>query len=430
MEIRALSRTLFGAKALACAAIATATSLAWNTAGADWPEFRGPTGQGIANVHSLPVEWSPTRNVAWKQAIPGAGWSSPILWQEHIDLTTAVNEGGKLSLRALCLDAHTGKALWTTEVLSANAVRAHTKNSQASATPITDGVRLYVHFGHYGTAALDLNGNVLWRNTNLKYSPVHGNGGSPILSGPALIFSADGASDPFIAALDKASGALLWKTPRGTDSARTFSFSTPLAIKVNGRMEIVSPASGAVIAYDPANGSEIWRVGYGEGYSVVPRPVFGNGLVFVSSGFDHPSMLAIRPDGTGDVTASHVAWKSSRGAPKTPSPLLVGTELYFVSDEGMLTCADAKTGRVHWQERVGGNYSASPIFGAGNLYVQSEEGVATVVKAGLSFTLLNRNDLKERTLASWAVDEGIIYIRTERSLYRIQRPIPAAAAGQ
>ena len=407
-------------------------SLAWlalfplTTFSADWPQFRGADGQGDSKSGPVPVEWSTTRNIAWQQRIPGAGWSSPIIHRDRLYLTTAVApaSGGNLSLRALCLDTHTGKVLWNTEVFSAAAIGAHSKNGHASPTPITEGERLYVHFGPYGTAALDFKGTILWKNSSLKYSSVHGNGGSPIVAGNVLIFSCDGANNPFIVGLNKATGDVLWRTPRNTKAKKTFSFSTPLAITVNGQTQVISPTSGAVMAYDPKDGKELWRVRYPEGYSVVPRPVFGHGLVYVSTAFDQPLVYAIRPDGKGDVTDTHVAWTIPKGGPKTPSPLLVGDELYFISDGGIMTCADAKSGKVHWQERVGGNFSASPVHASGRIYVHSEEGVTSVLKAGTAFEVLAKNDLKERTLASSAIDEGVIYMRTGSHLWRIQEPIP------
>jgi outer membrane protein assembly factor BamB len=389
------------------------------TRSANWPQFRGPDGQGHADVRQAPTTWG--TNVAWKKQIPGNGWSSPIICRDQIFLTTAIpSDSGKQSLHALCLDARSGKTVWSTELFSAVPQRGHQKNSHASATPTTDGEKIYAHFGPYGTAALDLHGKVLWRNTSLNYSSVHGNGGSPVLVGNALIFSCDGASDPFVVALNKATGEVIWKTPRTTESKKTFSFSTPLAIEVNGQTQVVSPTSGGVMAYDPRDGKEIWRARYPEGYSVVPRPVFGRGLVFVSSAFDRPVLYAIRPGGKGDVTETHVAWSISKGAPSTPSPLIAGNEIYFVSDAGIMTCADAMTGTIHWQERMGGNYSASPVLAGGKIYVQSEEGVATVLKPGTVFEVLSKNDLKERTLASYAVDEGVIYIRGAEHLFRIE----------
>jgi outer membrane protein assembly factor BamB len=395
----------------------------------NWPEFRGPTGQGVVAAGKLPVEWSTTKNVVWKQPLAGKAWSSPIIQDGRIYLTTAVQEesNGKkeLSLRAISLDAANGKQLWEREVFrydAAKAPRIHNKASHANPTPLADGERLYVHFGHHGTACLDLNGTVLWRNTELAYRPVHGNGGTPILVDNALIFSCDGGDKQFVVALDRKTGKPLWKTDRKTDVPKKFAFGTPLLIQVKDQKQVISPGAGFVAAYDPKNGKEIWKVRYGEGYSVVPRPVFGHGLVFVSSGFDSPSLLAIRPGGQGDVTDTHVAWRLNKGAPLTPSPLLVGDELYLVSDQGIASCLDAETGKVHWQERVGGNYSASPLVADGKIYFQNEEGVGVVVKAGKKFEQLAKNPLGEPTFASYAVADGALFIRTEKNLYRIETP--------
>ncbi len=220
-------------------------------------------------------------------------------------------------------------------------------------------------------------------------------------------------------ALNKKTGEVLWKTPRSFNAKKKFSFSTPLLIDANGRSQVVSPSSGAVYAYDPKDGRELWQVRYAEGYSVVPRPVFGHGLLFISTAFDSPEVIAIRPDGQGNVTGTHVAWTLSKGAPKTPSMLLVGDELYFVSDAGIATCIDARTGRVHWTERVGGNYSASPLLADGRIYLQNEEGMGVVLAPGKTFQPLARNSLGERTLASYAVTDGALFIRTEAHLYRI-----------
>ena len=389
----------------------------------DWPEFRGPTGQGHYGK-ALPTEWSTTKNVVWKQTIPGKGWSSPIVQDGRVFLTTAVPVPGSKdqSLQALCLDAAKGKLLWQTEVFrqdGAKAPRIHKKNSHASPTPLTDGRRLFVHFGHQGTACLDLDGKVLWRNTELRYVPVHGNGGSPILVKDKLVFSCDGFDKQFVVALDKDRGKVVWKTDRKCEAFKKFSFSTPLLIAANGREQIISPTSDAVVAYDPADGKEIWRAKY-DGYSLIPRPVFGHGMVFLSSGYDLPSLLAIRVNGRGDVTKSHIAWTISKGAPLTPSPLLVKDELYMVSDGGLASCLDAKSGKVHWQKRIGGAFSASPLHADGRIYLQSEEGVTTVLKIGTAFEQIAQNKMEERTFASFAAADGAIYLRTESKLYRIQ----------
>jgi outer membrane protein assembly factor BamB len=386
---------------------------------ADWTEFRGPTGQGLSTEEGLPVEWSRTKNVVWKVPTP-PGWSSPLVARGKVYLTAAVPQDGGHSLRALCLDAASGKTVWEREVFreGPSSPRPHSKNSHASPTPLLEGERLYVHFGHQGTACLDQDGKIVWTNSDFTYPPVHGNGGSPILIDDVLVFSCDGATDPFIVALDKTSGKLRWKTNRKTDAYKKFSFSTPLAIEVKGQKQAISPGSDVVSALDPATGTEIWRARY-KGYSVIPRPVFGHGLVFVCIGYDIPGLIAIRTDGSGDVTDTHIAWRMRQGAPHTPSPLLVGNELYTVSDGGIATCLDARTGKPHWQKRLGGAFSASPLHATGRVYFQSEDGVGIVLAAATTFRQLARNDLGERSLASYAAADGALFIRTEKHLYRI-----------
>ena len=388
---------------------------------ADWPEFRGPTGQGHADGE-VPIEWGPDKNVAWKREMPGKGWSSPVVAGGRVYLTTAVPgpDDNALSLRVLCLNAAGGSTVWDREVFHPardKSPRIHAKNSHASPTPVFHGGRVYAHFGHQGTVCLDSDGSVIWRSEELTYAPVHGNGGSPVVVDDLLVFSCDGGDRRFVAALELATGKVRWKTPRSWGVDRGFSFSTPLLMTAGGRRQVVSPGSGGVAAYDPATGKELWRVRY-DGYSVIPRPVFGHGLVFVCTGYNTPSLLAIRPDGSGDVTETHVAWSTRKNVPHTPSPLLVGDDLYLVSDAGTASCLDAKTGRVHWQQRLGGNFSASPLSASGRIYFQNEEGAATVARAGHAFEAVARNALRERTLASYAASEGALYLRTEKQLYR------------
>ena len=389
----------------------------------DWPEFRGPTGQGHYEG-KLPVHWGPNKNITWKQDIPGKGWSSPVICKERIFLTTGVplmDEDKTLSLRVLCLDTEKGKVLWNKEVLTwpgAQVPRHHKKNSNASPTPIIEGNRLYVHFGHLGTACLDLDGKILWRQTKLKYRPVHGNGGSPALVDDLLIYSMDGGDKQLVVALDKNTGKVKWKTDRKSTARKKFSFGTPLVIEVNEQKQVISTGSDMVAAYDVQTGKEIWRLRY-EGYSLIPRPVFGHGMVFLSTCYDSPTLLAIKVGGSGDVTESHLVWDRALGAPHAPSPLLVGNELYTVSDRGIAGCADAKTGQVHWTKRLNGGFSASPLFAAGKIYFQSEGGVGYVVQAGTEFKLLATNDMEERTLASYAASDGAIFLRTAEHLYRI-----------
>lgn len=388
----------------------------------DWPEFRGPTGQGLLLKGKLPTTWSKDKNVVWKRDIPGKGWSSPIVVGGRVYLTTAVpGDGSDQSLRTLCLDAAKGEILWDNEVFHQDGKHApniHGKNSHASPTPLLRDGKLFVHFGHQGTACLDLDGKILWRNTSLRYTPVHGNGGSPILVDDLLVFSCDGGDKRIVVALNVADGKVRWKTDRTVEASKNFSFGTPLLIEVDGHKQIVSPGSNVVSALDPADGKEIWRVRY-NGYSLIPRPVYGHGLLFICTGYDRPSLLAIRPDGKGDVTDTHVAWKTTKAVAHTPSLLLVGDELYMVSDAGIASCLDARTGKVNWQERIGGNYSASPLFADGKLYFLSEQGTGVVLQAGKEFKLLAKNVLDERSLASPAAADGDLFLRTEKQLYRI-----------
>lgn len=391
-------------------------------AATDWPEFRGPTGQGLSEARQVPTHWSTNSNIAWKVPIAGEGWSSPVLAHGRIYLTTATpSPRGGLELRALALDPKDGHTVWNRIVFeeSGTGGSMHSKNSKASPTPLVLQDRIVVHFGHLGTACLDATGQVLWRQTSLKYAPVHGNGGSPIQAGDGIFFSCDGAEKPFAVLLDATSGDIRWRRDRETDAAKKFSFSTALLITNGIRREIISPASGAVLAYDPPTGRELWRVTYGNGYSVVPRPVFAHGLLFIGTGYDRASLLAIRPGGDGDLTATHIAWQTNRGAPNTPSVLVDQGRIYFISDGGVATCAEATTGKVLWNERLAGDYSASLLGAEGRVYFINEAGLCTIVKAGPTFEVVAKNDLGERTLASPAVADGALFLRTKEHLYRL-----------
>ena len=391
----------------------------------DWPEFRGPTGQGHSAERGLPLEWSESRNVAWKTAVPGTGWSSPVVGGDRVWLTTAVQGGDArksraVSLRVLAFDVATGREIVNVEIFRVERPGyINSKNSRASPTPILSGDRVYVHFGADGTAALTTSGDVLWR-TRLDYESQHGNGGSPVLYGDLLIFSGDGSNDAFVVALDTRTGKVRWKTPRRQPADQ--AYSTPLVIRVGDRDQVVSVGAYRAAAYDPLTGKEIWRVSYGDGFSNVPRPVYGHGLVYIATGFQQPSLLAVRADGAGDVTKTHIAWTLKRGAPLTPSPLVVGDELYIVNDGGIASCLDAKTGETRWLQRLGGEYSASPVVADGRIYFLSEGGVATVIAPGKEFRKLATSSLDGETLASMAISDGSIFIRTDSHLYRIGAP--------
>lgn len=416
-------------RSLVMATLILFAALTQNLAAEDWPEFRGPDADGHSGATGLPATWSVDQNVVWKRPVSGLAWSSPIVLGDRVYLTTSVADGEELgpgqSLRAICLNGESGTVEWDVEVFHQRATdpktdKVHRKNSHASATPVTDGKHLYVHFGTHGTACLTLDGSIVWKNQELKYTPVHGNGGSPVLVDGLLVVSCDGGDVEFIVALDQNNGEIRWKTDRtATHLRKKFAFGTPLVITVDGMKQIVSQGAGAVYGYEPADGSVIWKVDYADGYSVVPRPVFAHGLLYVSSGFDKAKLLAIDPGGRGDITETHVRWTLTKGAPHTPSPLVVGKELYVVSDGGVLTCADAASGEIHYQQRLGGKFSASPLFADGKIYVQAEEGEGIVFRPGREYEELSRNQLEARTFASYAVFDSSLLIRTEKHLYRI-----------
>ena len=380
----------------------------------DWPQFRGPTGQGVSEERGLPTTWSENKNIRWKTAIPGRGWSSPVVQGDRIWLTTATEDGK--SLRAIAIDRNTGAILQNIEIFRLKSAKlANAKNSFASPTPVIEGDRIYLHFGAFGTACITQTGEIIW-TTKLEYdNGQHGTGGSPIIYEDLLIVSCDGNDVQFVAALDKATGKVRWKKMREGYQA----YTTPLVVSLPEGDQVISPGALRAIAYEPRTGKEIWQVKYGEGFSNVPRPVFGHGLVFICTGFQQASLLAIKPDGRGDITKSKIVWRLDRGVPLTPSPLLVGDELYMVSDNGIATSVDAKTGQELWRARVGGNHSASPIYADGKIYFLSEEGESVVIAPGRQLKHLATNQLDGPTLASIAVSGSSLFIRSATHLYRI-----------
>ncbi|MDE2924476.1 MAG: PQQ-binding-like beta-propeller repeat protein [Acidobacteriota bacterium] len=410
-------RTALGL-ALALAAVAAAHA-------GEWPQFRGPTGQGHAPDEAAPLTWSETENVAWKAPVPGRGWSSPVIAGGLVWLTTAVTDRETgTSLRLQSYDVRSGDAVRDVEVFDiSDTTLLNQKNSFASPTPVIDpsGERVYVHFGAQGTAAVAASGDsvheVLWR-TRFPYTSQHGNGGSPILYESLLIVSIDGYDTAFLVAVDAETGNERWRAVRPAPISQ--AYSTPLAIRVGEADQIVNVSAFRASSHEPATGREIWRVEYPGGFSNVSRPVYGHGIVYLSTGFNEPVLLAVRPTGTGDVTDSKTVWRLRRGAPLTVSPILVGDGLYTVTDSGIATCIDALTGEIRWQHRLGGNHSASPIHAGGRIYFQSEEGVTTVIAPGPRFEQLARNELDGSTLASIAVADGALFIRTGTHLYRIE----------
>ena len=393
----------------------------------DWPQFRGATGQGIVASSQLPVTWSDRRNILWKTPIKGLGYSSPVVRDNRIWLTTALPDEGRLLV--LKLDLSSGQPLLEVPVFEHDRLWAiHWKNSHASPTPVLADGRCYVHFGSHGTAALDEDGRVLWKQRLLYYHH-HGPGSSPVLSGKTLILICDGLdhsfyddrvipepiAPQFVAGLDADTGDIKWLTRR----EGRHSYATPLEITVEGKQQVVCPGGSFVAAYDPETGAELWRVRH-NGYSLVPRPVFGHGLVFVCTGYDEPTLLAIRPTGSGDVTDSHVVWKSDDAVPLNPSPVLSDDALFTLSDNGVVTCYEAATGKVRWKKRVGGNYSASPLLAGQKLYMLNESGTTLVANIGGSYKLLSRNLLDGRTLSSLSAAGQSLLLRTDSHLLRIE----------
>lgn len=393
------------------------------TAAETWPQFRGPSGQGIASGPG-PLKWGKDNGIAWKVPLAALGWSSPVIADGKIILTGSRKDGDTIHLTAFALDVATGKKLWNIDLFKPTAEETaalHGKNSLASSTPvIADGV-VYVHFGHMGTAALRIDdGKVIWK-TQVSYKPMHGNGGSPVIVGDLLVVNADAEIDPTILAFCRKDGGIAWRTPRGQEVRSKFSFSTPLVVETDGRTEILSAASGMIGAYAPGDGRLLWKVTYGEGYSVVPRPVVADGMAYVATGYNVPKLLAIRlGDATGDVTKTHIAWEVTRRMPKTPSMIATNGQILVLDDTGTLTSLNAKSGKPAWNEKLAGNFSASPILTGETLYAVTEDGVCYVVKISPDAAKIEfETDIAERTLASPVLLDGALYLRTENHLWKI-----------
>lgn len=393
----------------------------------DWQVFRGPAGDGSSTLKNLPIEWSIDKNVTWKTDLPGEGWSSPVVYKGVVYLTAAIaqsktDETSAYDLMVFGINLDNGEVRWkkTVFVQPADAPRRHQKNSHASPTPIVQDDQLYVHFGHQGTACLSLTGEVIWKTVSIEYKPVHGNGGTPVIVDDTIVFSVDGAAIAKVIALDLSNGEVRWTFDRESNAPRKFSFSTPALIEVDGKRQIVSPGSDVVHGLDAETGEMIWKVKY-DGYSVIPKPVFRDGLVYVCTSYNTPWIYCIDPTGKGDITETHVRWSHQKQVPHTPSIIITEGRIYMVSDRGIGSCLDAKTGEVIWQERVGGNYSASPLLANGLIYMQSEQGDATVIGAGPEYKVVAKNTFGQRTLASYGVTDGTLLIRTSESLYCIQK---------
>ena len=391
---------------------------------ANWPELRGPTKDGQAPNARPPLTWSETNHIAWKTPIHDLGWSSPVIWEKQIWVTTATESGREMF--AVCVDSESGKVVKDVKVFDTpQPEHVASVNSYASPTPAIEAGRVYVHYGTYGTACLDTgNGRIRWSRRDLNCDHHEGPGASLLLDGDRLYFTVDGRDVQYVIALEKTTGRTLWKTDRSVDYSAfpnncRKAFCTPILIEAAGRRQLVSPGAKALFAYDPASGVELWKARY-DGWSMVPRPLFGHGLLYVITDYERPQLWAVRPDGQGDVTDTHVKWKVAKDMPATASLLLVGDLLYLVNDQGFALCLEAATGNVVWRERLKGKHSASPIYAAGRMYFFSEKNLTTVIQPGREFKVLAENQLEDRVMATPAVTGDALVLRTKTHLYRLQ----------
>ncbi len=413
---------------------------ALETARADWPGFRGPwgdghaTGPGDTTVLGLPLNWSETENVKWKTETPYRGWSTPVVLGGQVWLTAATTDGHDFF--ALCVDSQTGQVRFNQELFHCERPEplGNGVNSYATPSPAIEPGRVYVHFGSYGTACLDTSDfKVLWKRQDLRCRHYRGPASSLVLFENLLILTMDGVDVQYLAALDTKSGRTVWKTDRSVawndenvpgqmarDGDLRKAHSTPLIVRSAGRLQMLSAGAKAAYAYDPPTGRELWRVRY-DAWSAAPVPVYDHGLAFIVSGFGGKTeLLAIRTDGQGDVTDTHVAWRTDSMVTKTASPVLAEGLLYMVNDEGLLTCLETASGKQVWRARIPGNYAASPIYADGRLHFFNQQGRTTVLKPGRTFEPLATNTLASGFMASPAVAQNSLFLRTKTHLYRIQ----------
>jgi outer membrane protein assembly factor BamB len=399
----------------------------------NWPQFRGPDGNGHSDARGLPLHWSEARNVVWKTAIHDRGWSSPVIFGKQIWLTSASKDGRELFV--LCIDRDTGKIIRDWKLFHVEQPQfAHAFNTHASPTPVIEEGRVYITFGAAGTACIDTRTfRVLWERRDIECNHFRGAGSSPILFRDLLLMHFDGSDHQFVIALDKKTGRTVWRTKRSidfqdldqngkpaADGDLRKAFSTPHVMQINGRWEMVSLGAKAAYSYDPFTGKELWRVEERGQHSASTRPVIGHGMIFFPTGFAAGQLFAVRTGGEGLITDTHVVWKVKRGVSNKPSILLVDDLIYMIGDTGIASCVDAKTGEQVWQQRIGGEYSASPVYADGRLWFFSEDGKTTVLKPGRVFEKLAENQLDDGFLASPAIAGMAFFLRTRTHLYRIE----------
>lgn len=432
-------------------AVALSLSVAVNGAGADnWPQFRGPHGNGIADAKGLPLEWSETKNVKWKTPIHDKGWSSPVIWGDQIWLTTATEDGSQLF--ALCVDKHTGRIVHDLKLFDAVQPELWKRyNSYASPTPVIEEGRVYVTFGEAGTACLDTQtGKVLWTRRDLKCNHYRGAGSSPILYQNLFILHFDGVDDQFVIALDKRTGKDVWKTKRSVDfkdldadgkpkAEGDFrkAYGTPQIVTLEGRPVMLSTGAKALYAYDPLTGRELWQVEVQPFHSSGARPLFGHGLVFFAAGFSRGHLLAVKPpplstwkpgnvyeatpNSEPEPGKAQVVWRVTKGVPETPSPVLKDDLLFVVDNNGFVSAVEALTGNVLWNERLLKAVYGSPICAEGRVYATDRDGRTVVFAAAREFKRLAENKVDDNQGgASLAASGKAIYLRTVSALYRIE----------
>lgn len=393
----------------------------------DWPCFRGPGRQGVSQEKGIPAQWSPTTDIQWKTPIAGEGWSSPIVFGDALFVTTAT-DGGK-SLRLVRLDRKSGSILWDKEIAQQTPKYKQRPNSYATSTPATDGRRVYAVACDGKVVAADMDGTVLWTNSEFDYYSQHGLAVSPVLHEDLVIVVYDWSSPgpdkrigwevpwdkAVILGIEKDTGQVRWRGSRGSSQ---IAHTTPQIATVDGRAQLVSSAGGVVQGFDLKTGDRIWTVS-SPGEGVVPSPVVGDGLAFSTTGFREETILAVRLGGRGEITRTHVAWRVTEEVPHVPSLLYVSPRLYSITDEGIVNCIDGATGKVLWRERIGSKFSASPVYADGKVYFLSEKGKATVVEEGPQFKVLAENELGETCCASPAISQGNLFLRTEKAIYCI-----------
>jgi outer membrane protein assembly factor BamB len=402
--------------------------------GENWTSYRGPTDEGHSDSTGLPIRWSESENVVWKTPIDGKAWSSPVIWGDRIWLTSAPEAGTQLF--AVSVDKVTGKILHRKQVRYVPGPQyCHPFNSYASPSPVIEEGRVYVTFGSPYTGCLDSEtGEVIWERTDFVCNHFRGAGSSPFIFKNLLILHFDGSDHQYVVAMNKETGETVWKTDRSVDfedldpetgkpkleGDYRKGFSTPVIAEVDGKPILISLGSMALYAYEPLTGEELWRVELIGIHSGSSRPVVGHGMVFSPMGQGAAQLWAVRPDGHGVVTDSHVEWTYKRAVPKRSSILLVGERLFMVDDDGVAACLEAKTGKELWRERLGGNYSASPIYAEGRVYYFDEKGKTTVIEAASEYKEIAVNQLDEGFMASPAVSGKALYLRTKTDLYRIE----------